>query len=61
MIPKSLHTVTVLVAMAKYMKASVPGGSDTYYLHLALATLNYGFVDDKHPLILQALKKMGKA
>lgn len=60
MIPKSLHTVTVLVTMARYIKASAPGGSDSYYVHLAVATLGYTDECDTYSLIHQAIKKMAK-
>ena len=60
MIPKSLHTVTVLVTMARYMKAFTPGGSDSYYVHLAVSTLGYVDESDTYSLIHQAIKKMGK-
>jgi hypothetical protein len=62
MIPKSLHTVTVLVQLTKHLHAT----RSDYYLTIehclfkALDVLGYIDSPDVHGLTLQALKKLRK-
>lgn len=65
-IPKSLHTVTVLVKLARYLKAasprvSVPPRSWDSWLDAALMLLDYSKTPDTHELRAAALKQLEAA
>lgn len=59
-IPKSLHTVTVLVAFAKALYATSNGYTMQECLTHAVAQLGYSDTPDNYALITQALKKINK-
>jgi hypothetical protein len=62
MIPKSLHTVTALVALAKYVKAT---GSDADTnigaVYAATNILGYSVKNDVYNLVDKAIRAMDKA
>ena len=58
-IPKSLHTVTVLVAMAKLIHATYGYNLRDCVTH-ALIELDYKDQDDQYGLIEQTMKKIAK-
>jgi hypothetical protein len=62
MIPKSLHTVTVLVQLTRHLYATRSSDSITIEgcLFKALDVLGYLGTDDTHMLAAQALKKLRK-
>jgi hypothetical protein len=57
-IPKSLHTVTVLARVAKFMRDFEP--SDECAMSAALALLGYHGAKDTHGLAAAASKALGK-
>lgn len=59
-IPKSLHTVTVLVVFAKALYAQSNGYTMKECLTNAVAQLGYIDTPDTHALIAQAIKKLTK-
>lgn len=59
-IPKSLHTVMVLVAMAKIIRASRPAYTWEDAVGQALYQLDYGYTIDTYDLKNQAVKKLSK-
>jgi len=60
MIPKSLHTVTVIVQLTKHLHAAKPQFPVETSLFKALDILGYIDAPDVHGLTLQALKKLSK-
>lgn len=62
MIPKSLHTVTVLVQFTRHLYDSRRDFELTieHCLYKALDVLGYSTEPDAHGLALQALKKLRK-
>jgi hypothetical protein len=60
-LPKSLHTVTVLVAVAKLIQDTKLGYSAFDAVYQALVVLGYSSEEDHYSLALQALKKLNKA
>ena len=61
-IPKSLHTVTVLVQLTRHLYATRSDFALTinHCLFKALDVLGYTDAPDVHGLTLQALKKLSK-
>ena len=59
-VPKSLHTVTVLVAMSRLILDSKPHYTVADTVYKALETLGYPAESDNYGLALQALKKLNK-
>lgn len=59
-VPKSLHTVTVLIAMAKLIQETRTHYTSEDAVYKALDTLGYSSTDDHYGLALQALKKLNK-
>jgi hypothetical protein len=61
-IPKSLHTVTVIVAIARAAKASssptVQGFNDIAFVNYAVRLLGLDAVPDEHGIIEQCLKQL---
>jgi hypothetical protein len=60
MIPKSLHTVTVLVQLTRHLQSMQPGCPIEACLFKALDILGYIDAPDVHSLVAQALKKLRK-
>lgn len=60
MIPKSLHTVTVLVALTKHLHSAKPDFPIETCLFKALDILGYINAPDIHGLVAQAMKKLTK-
>ena len=62
MIPKSLHTVTVIVQLTRHLYATRSDFALTinHCLFKALDILGYCGTSDEHGLTLQALKKLSK-
>lgn len=60
MIPKSLHTVTVLVQLTRHLQSMQPSCSIETCLFKAIDILGYMDATDIHGLTLQALKKLRK-
>ena len=66
MIPKSLHTVTALVNVATYMRASASNEpaalseAATHWVERAAQTLGYRGADDPHGLRAKAIAAMLK-
>jgi len=60
LVPKSLHTVTVLVTLAKLIKETRPHYTSEDAVYKALDTLGYASTADHYGLALQALKKLNK-
>ena len=60
MIPKSLHTVTVLVNMARVLSSVYRMSTDAQLINLAAIELGYEGTDDIYDLKGQALKKFSK-
>ena len=59
-VPKSLHTVTVLVTMAKLIQETRPHYIKEDAVYKALDVLGYPTESDHYGLALQALKKLNK-
>ena len=59
-VPKSLHTVTVLITMAKLIQETRPHYTKEDAVYKALETLGYTSTADHYGLALQALKKLNK-
>jgi len=59
-LPKSLHTVTALIAVAKLIKQGNPQSNQDAVLS-ALAVLGYTEEQDTYKLTLQAVAKLNKA
>jgi hypothetical protein len=57
-IPKSLHTVTVLVRVAGLLRRSAPWANDGNLIELAAIELGYVDTPDTHQLKAKALKAM---
>lgn len=56
---KSLHTITVLVRVARDVKSRI--NCDSFYaVNAALAILGLDELDDQYGLVSAALKQMGK-
>lgn len=62
MIPKSLHTVTALVNLAKHLKDKDSSKNhDIHYVYVAAEILGYPMETvDVHSMRQQALKKLSK-
>ena len=60
-LPKSLHTVTVLVAVARLFLAQAPHYNAFGAVHAALQSLGYTEEQDTYSLTQQAIKKLNKA
>lgn len=60
-VPKSLHTVTTLVAVAKLIKANAPTLDNAKAVEQALNVLGYNIEFDEYKLTEQALKKLNKS
>ena len=58
--PKSLHTVTVIVAMARLILDAKPHYTPYDAVYAALSALGYPSESDHYGLALQALKKLNK-
>lgn len=59
-VPKSLHTVTVLVAMARLILDAKPHYTPFDAVYAALSTLGYPAESDHYSLAQQAFKKLSK-
>lgn len=59
-LPMSLHTVSVLVAVAKLIQDTKPDHSAFDAVYQALVVLGYSSESDHYSLALQALKKLNK-
>ena len=59
-IPKSLHTVTVLVAMARIIRAQRPQYTVQDAVYQALHQLDYAPEKDCYGLAEQAIKRLSK-
>jgi hypothetical protein len=60
MVPKSLHTVSALVAVAKLIKGNAPTLDNAKAVEQALNVLGYNIEFDEYKLTEQALKKLNK-
>lgn len=60
-LPKSLHTVSVIVAVAKLFLVSAPHYNAYGAVHAALQALGYKEEEDIYSLTQQAIKKLNKA
>lgn len=60
-VPKSLHTVTVLVVMARMVRAARPAFTVEQCIQTALEQLGYTVEQDIYKLTEQALKKLNKS
>lgn len=60
-LPKSLHTVTVLVRVARHLKGQAPFMTWEYAVEVALTVLGYGIAPDPYHLKLAALKQLESA
>lgn len=61
MIPKSLHTVSVLVAVAKLMQSHLTGLTACDYVDLAANSLGYADESDTYALKAAAVRKLERA
>ena len=57
---KSLHTITVLVRVALYMKGKNPEFNNVFAVDMALGILGLGDMPDVHGLAEQAIKQLNK-
>lgn len=57
---KSLHTVTVLVRVARDIQSRKPELSSFGAVYAALDILGLGDLDDDHALAMQAIKQLRK-
>jgi hypothetical protein len=58
-LPKSLHTVTVLVNVARHYQANI-GGDDVFAVNQALRILGYTDSPDDYGLANAALKQLAR-
>jgi hypothetical protein len=60
-LPKSLHTVTAIVQVARHRLESgtMPSPTNANAIHEAMDILGYGFAPDPHGLAAKALKVLG--
>lgn len=58
-LPKSLHTVTVLVNVARIMLGTDQADTREQAINIALRSLGYGDAEDPYGLREKALKQMG--
>jgi hypothetical protein len=60
MVPKSLHTVTALINVAKLIKQSSPTLDNAKAVEQALNVLGYNIEFDSYKLTEQAIAKLNK-
>lgn len=60
MLPKSLHTVTVLATVARMLKAANPSLSNDQAVNNAIVSLGYTIEQDYYNLATMAIKKLSK-
>jgi hypothetical protein len=61
MIPKSLHTVSVLLAVAKLLRSHLTGLTSCDYVDIAASSLGYADADDVYGLKAAAVRKLERA
>lgn len=59
-LPKSLHTVTVLVAMARLIRAQRPQYTAEDAVYQAMYQMGYSAESDHYGLVAQAVKKLNR-